>query len=96
MKKCPTIIELSSLIKGIKEDLRQYSERETDLTIGWTPGKGWGYQTGDNSYTGGAYFHPLWGVDTVTRGCNSRELAKEIINQLMDQYYSDPHWSKEG
>lgn len=84
------------MIREIKEELRKYSWKETDLTIGWTPGKDWGFQTGDNSFTGGAYFHPLWGVDTVTRGCNSRELAKEIISQLMDQYYSDPTYSKEG
>jgi len=91
--KLPTITELSALIRAIKptimDDYRA-SDDDTlpcvDLTIGWTPVSGdWNYQTGDNSYTGGAYFHPVWGIVTIYRRSNSRELARDIREQLAEQ-----------
>jgi hypothetical protein len=66
------------------------------LTIGWTdrpchaPMNGdceageWSYQTGDNSYTGGAYGYPHWAVVSVYRRSDSRALARDIRNQLAD------------
>lgn len=42
----------------------------------------WSYQTGDNSYTGGAYSHPHWAVISLYRKSNSTELANEIAEQL--------------
>jgi len=81
----PTVGELSSLIRCLKkeicEDYRAYDDDEEPgilLTIGCSYDKGWSYQTGDNSYTGGAYGHPYWGVGAIYRNSNSRELAKEI------------------
>lgn len=47
----------------------------------------WSYQTGDNSYSGGCYCHPYWGVGTLFRRSNSKELAKELIDNLADQIY---------
>ena len=57
------------------------------VTIGYTPAEGetpasWNYQTGDNSYTGGAYGHTHWGVVTLTRRSNSRELANDCADQI--------------
>lgn len=57
------------------------------VTIGFTPadedsGASWDYQTGDNSYTGGAYCHAHWGVISLYRRSNSRELAKDIAEQI--------------
>lgn len=45
---------------------------------------GWSFQTGDNSYTGGAYSFPHWAVVGVYRDSNCRELASEILNQLIE------------
>lgn len=50
------------------------------VTIGFTPSDndgpaGWHYQTGDNSYSGGAYGHAHWGVISLYRRSNCREIG---------------------
>jgi hypothetical protein len=88
----PTIAELSALVRSIKPYIEDdyLAEDETipgiDLTVGFDPEtSGWSYQTGDNSFTGGAYPYPFWGVTRVYRRSNSRELARDLIDQLADQ-----------
>ena len=67
------------------------------VTIGCTPGRwdkdsfpkefipcSWSYQTGDNSFTGGAYGHPDWAVVSLYRRSNCTELARDVINQLAE------------
>lgn len=41
-----------------------------------------GYQTGDNSFNGAAYFHPAWGVATVTSDCDPGRVAADILDQV--------------
>lgn len=91
--KLPPLKSLMNIIKAIKgEILDEYQAFEGDetpgiqLTVGWSSENGeWSYQTGDNSYTGGAYHYPIWGVVGVYRRSNSRELAKDIQSQLDEQ-----------
>lgn len=45
----------------------------------------WGYQTGDNSYSGGAYGHPAWGIVYLSRRSNSLELANKAFDECFDQ-----------
>lgn len=95
MNKLPTIKELSALVRGLKprimDDYRSEGCEDLpyptmDLTVGWGPETGeWSYQTGDNSYTGGAYGFPFWAVATIDRRSNSREVAKELIAKLNEQ-----------
>lgn len=59
------------------------------VTIGFTPGNGWGYQTGDNSFTGGAYGHPHWAVISLYRRSNCAELANEIESELLELAWQD-------
>jgi hypothetical protein len=94
--KLPTIQELSSLVRDLKKTIRD-DYRSTcadpddtapsmDVTIGWSPDSGaWDYQTGDNSFFGGAYLHPVWAVATIDRRSNSRDIARELIAQLDEQ-----------
>jgi hypothetical protein len=90
--KTPTIAELASLIRAIKPEIcDDYIEEPGDtpsiqLTIGCGDDD-WSYQTGDNSYSGGAYGFPYWGTGYITRRCNSRDLAREIINDALSQAY---------
>ncbi len=42
----------------------------------------WAYQTGDNSYTGGAYHFPHWAVVYVMRDSAPADIAEEIAEQL--------------
>jgi hypothetical protein len=63
------------------------------VTIGFTPGDddkdwSWSYQTGDNSFTGGAYGHAHWGVIYLNRRSNSRELAKGAVDEIGDSVAS--------
>jgi len=91
--RVPSIKDLASLITAIKLDIcDEYRERDDEepnimLTIGCAYDKDWSYQTGDNSYSGGAYGHPYWGVGYVTRRCNARGLAREIIEDCQSQVY---------
>jgi hypothetical protein len=44
----------------------------------------WGYQTGDNSFTGGAYGHPYWGVVYLTRDADVMEIARAAMEECME------------
>ena len=94
--KLPTVTELSGLVKAVKRTIRdEYRAWEDDdqpgiqLTIGWSDESGeWSYQTGDNSYAGGAYHYPHWAVVGVYRRSNSTELARDIRDQLHELAYT--------
>ena len=56
------------------------------LTVG-ANGQGrrsFGWQTGDNSYTGGAYGFPHWAVVDLYRSSNCRDAAADLHEQLLD------------
>lgn len=56
-----------------------------DFTIGYCPeSKKWGWQTGDNSYTGGAYPYPIRGTVTYCNGDDFSKIAQDLINQILD------------
>jgi hypothetical protein len=60
-----------------------------DVTIGWSGDsrERWAYQTGDNSYSGGAYSYPIWAVVEIDRRSNSLEVADDILDQLANQWW---------
>lgn len=87
----PTIRDLAALVRAVKADIGDEYRADPDddipgilLTVGWSVDGQWSFQTGDNSYTGGAYGYPHWGVVSVYRRSNARELAREIREQLAD------------
>jgi hypothetical protein len=93
--KLPTIKDVSAIIRDIKpyieDDYIDYDDTlpSIDITIGCDPATGeWSWQSGDNSYTGGAYFFPIWGVGRVYRRTNSRKLAHDLIEQIAEQFYA--------
>lgn len=47
--------------------------------------KSWSYQTGDNSFTGGAYGQRYWGVVTLFRDSDPADLAADAVGQIFDQ-----------
>lgn len=92
--KTPTIKEITGLLiylkKNIRDDYRAFDDEENDkpsmqVTIGASIDGSWGYQTGDNSYTGGAYEHKFWGVRALFRNSNCRELALDVLNEIEEQ-----------
>lgn len=93
--RLPTIKDLSELVRWVKPQICDDYIDEGDtlpsicLTVGADTNTGdWGYQTGDNSYTGGAYGYPDWAVVTVYRRSNSIKLARDVREQLSDLFYS--------
>ena len=90
----PSIKDLSALIRALKptitQDYRAYPDCDDDtvpsmlLTVGWSIDGSWDWQTGDTSYSGGAYCHPHWGTVAITRRADSRQLAREIRDQLAE------------
>lgn len=83
---------VASLIPEIADDYRATDDADDNtpgmcLTIGFTPESdsrdcSWSYQTGDNSFSGGAYFHANWAVVYLYRNSDAAEIAKEIADQL--------------
>ena len=85
--------EIESLLKSLKKDIQNdYRAYEEDtlpgilVTIGaFEHADGsfsWGFQTGDNSYTGGAYGLPRWSVIGLYRRSNCRALSMDVAEQL--------------
>ena len=76
----PSLQSMEELVRAVKK----HADRDgLDLTVG-ASGEGrekWSYQTGDNSYTGGAYAYPHWAVITVYPRTNAKDAAKEILSQ---------------
>lgn len=83
-----------SLKQQIGDDYRASDDPDDNMpgmqvTIGFTPESedklcSWHYQTGDNSYSGGAYGHPHWAVVSLYRRSNSRQLAEECADQIAE------------
>ena len=92
--KLPTIKDLAQLVRAIKpailDDFRDASGElpYVTLTVGCDTRTGkWSYQTGDNSYVGGAYHYPDWAMVSVYRRSDSYALARDIRDQLADLHY---------
>jgi len=91
MKKIqlPTIAALAHALKRIKPEIcDDYRESPDDLpSIAITlaaDSNGYAMQTGDNSYTGPAYSFQYWGIGNLYRRTNTRELARDLIEQCRE------------
>jgi len=89
----PPVEEITALLvdlqKTIEDDYRYRASEEDErpsvsVTIGANEKGQWNYQTGDNSFTGGAYGLPFWGVVSLYRDSNCAELAKDSLDQIAD------------
>lgn len=81
--------ELERLVSHLKAEIRdeyRASEGEDEpgiqLTVGWDGKKDWSAQSGDNSFTGGAYGYQYWAVVSVYRDTKSGDLVEDIRDQL--------------
>ena len=90
--------EVAALIRALKKhpSYREYINVRADvagrgdgqgmaLTIGVDLDGSWGWQSGDNSFTGGAYGFPAWGVGIIDGRCNSNEVAKAMVGEAVEQ-----------
>ena len=78
----------ASLIPDISDDYRATDDPDDVpgmmVTVGADESGAWSYQTGDNSYTGGAYGFPAWGVGYLFRDSDPAEVAESIVNEIAD------------
>ena len=77
---------LRLLKRDIADDYRATNDPEDNtpgmqVTFGLDASGDWSYQTGDNSFTGGAYGHTAWGIAYLTRRSNCKELAQHAFNE---------------
>jgi len=97
----PTIEEIAEIVADVMRSLDDYDDEEItemdggiDLTIA-TNGKevegvgcaDWGFQTGDNSYTGACYHYRNWAVRTVGKEDSPNEVAEDLLDQLSECFY---------
>ena len=85
------IVSLLFALKGsIADDYRCTDDPDDDtpgmcVTIGASPDGRWNFQTGDNSYTGGAYGHPVWGVVYLYRDTDTDGAAEAVLDEIAEQ-----------
>ncbi len=86
--RLPSKEDIVRLIQSIQEnDLSSPNLEENefiDITIatnGNNPND-WGFQTGDNSYSGACYFYHHWAVGYIDDQTNAEHLAIELLDQL--------------
>jgi hypothetical protein len=85
-------IEVTALVRAliptIGEEYRATEEDESPsmlITVGADESGAWSYQTGDNSYTGGAYSFPVWGLGYLYRDSDPAEVARGIVDEIAEQ-----------
>ena len=84
----PSKEELIRLIQSIQEnDLSSLSLEEDefiDITVAsnGTDPNDWGFQTGDNSYSGACYSYHHWAIGSIDFQTDPKELATELLDQL--------------
>jgi len=89
--------QIVRLLKALKPDIGDEYRASDDpddntpgmcITVGATPQSdgvlSWSYQTGDNSFTGGAYGHANWGVGYLYRRSNCKEVASDIVSEIAE------------
>lgn len=100
--KTPTIKTIAALLRSLKSDICD-DYRCTDdpddntpgmlVTIGASPDGSWHYQTGDNSYSGGAYLHAHWALVYLHRRTNCIEAARDAVAELADGMREAVHYA---
>lgn len=85
---------LRVLKRDIADDYRATEDPEDTVpgmlvTFGLSAAGDWSYQTGDNSYTGGAYGFPYWGLAYLDRRSNCKKLAQAAFNDAAEQISED-------
>tara|TARA_B100001250_G_scaffold414345_1_gene452097 strand:- start:1099 stop:1416 length:318 start_codon:yes stop_codon:yes gene_type:complete len=85
----PNKEEVMELLSNLIPELDRHDLEEIQVTLASngvtcpiTGSVEWGYQTGDNSYTGGAYGYNHWGVGYIYEDVDIEDLALDLIGQI--------------
>lgn len=95
----PSIETIRRLLVGLKAEIGDDYRCDEDsaepsmlVTIACDTSGRWNYQTGDNSFTGGAYGLPYWALVYLYRDSNCLILAREACAELADMVAEDAKW----
>lgn len=91
-----SIKEIRSLLYSLKQFHKEFLEDGLDVTVATNDGRQWNYQTGDNSYTGGAYGLALWSAKTLFKDTHCGKLAAEIVSELKDMVAEAKEYESSG
>ena len=85
LDRLPSKEDLMSLIQEIKDQDFSFNEDGyIDITVA-SNGQDqydWGFQLGDNSYSGACYFYHHWAIGTIDDDTDNDELASDLLDQL--------------
>ncbi len=86
LNNLPSKEDLITLIEGIQNtiELDDCDDEIIDITVasnGTNPYE-WGFQTGDNSYSGACYFYRHWAIGYIDDQTIPNDLAIELLDQL--------------
>ena len=87
----PDIHPLFKTLYDLKADIEDSfvdgpdDEPHIDITLACDE-RGWGLQTGDNSFFGNAYGYRHWGTGSLCRDTDTKKLAEDLIEQCQEQF----------
>jgi hypothetical protein len=85
LDRLPSKEDLMSLIQEIRDQDFSFNEDGyIDITVAsnGVDQYDWGFQLGDNSYTGQCYFYNHWAIGTIDNETDNEELANDLLDQL--------------
>jgi hypothetical protein len=81
---------MRDLTPSIDDDCRAYDDSDDDdgpsmlVTIGIDDDGNWGWETGDTSFTGGAYSFPHWGQVALYRDSDPETAARDAVGEAIE------------
>ena len=76
---------LTELVQHVKQTAIEENEA-IDLTVACNNDLEYGYQTGDNSFTGDCYSFPFWAVTTIDGDTDINWTVEDLVEQLEENY----------
>jgi hypothetical protein len=83
---------LESILKDYKsnidDDMKDHADElpSIQITIATNDdAQEFGFQSGDNSFSGACYHYPIWHTDYLFRRSNCKKLASNMINELINK-----------
>lgn len=84
---------LDPVSSNIEDDYLEDDGQWLDLTFSTNDEySSFGWQTGDNSFTGGAYGHPHWAVVSLSHFTTVKDLVTEVMDQWDDLIAQSTGW----
>ena len=78
----PPIESIQSLIASLMHEVEFYGQFDITVATNADGSGEWGWQTGDNSFSGDCYFYRHWAIGQIDTDTDPAELARDLRDQL--------------